>query len=97
MIQEQKKIKINYISLKEDETEEVYPKPMNSTEIKNSISIEDNGRSLKEIFGSNITFKNKEEFINEEESNNEIGQINNNNEKEKIKQIKFLFKTPFSG
>ena len=56
---------------------------LKESNLKNSISIEDNGRSLKEIFGSNITFKNKEEFINEEESNNEIGQINNNNEKEK--------------
>ena len=48
--------KIKYISLKDDETEEVYPKPMNSKEIKNSKSILDKIWSMEK---KNLKFQEK--------------------------------------
>ena len=48
--------KIKYISLKDDETEEVYPKPMNSTEIKNSKSIVDKIWSMEK---KNLKYQEK--------------------------------------
>ena len=48
--------KIKYISLKEDETEEVYPKPMSTSEIKNSKSILDKIWSMDK---KNLKFQEK--------------------------------------
>ena len=48
--------KIKYISLKDDETEEVYPKPMNSKEIKNSKSVLDKIWSMEK---KNLKFQEK--------------------------------------
>jgi hypoxia up-regulated 1 len=48
--------KIKYISLKDEESEEVYPKPMNNTEIKNSKNIVDKIWSMEK---KNLKFQEK--------------------------------------